>query len=123
MKTILSMILLAFPIVAFADYVDVIEYKLNDGCKFETELQIMRDFNSQWGAKYGYNAENLAPVQSQNLVSFYWVGHTKDAATFGKAWDAWRNETQDPSTVAGKLLARFAACTTNLSRRGYDVYK
>ena len=59
---------------------------------------------------------------AQNLVSLYWVGRTKDAATFGKAWDTWRNETADPNSVAGQLSARFVKCGTNLSRRGYDVH-
>jgi hypothetical protein len=122
MKTILSVMLLGLPMVAFADYVDVIEFKLNDGCKLETELQNMRDFNTQWGVKNGYKAEILTPVQSPNLTSLFWVGRTKDAATFGKAWDTWSNELKDPNTVASKLLARFVACGTNLSRRGYDVY-
>ena len=121
MKTILSIMMLSLPMVAFADYVDVIEFKLNDGCKLENQLQIMRDFNTQWGVKNGYKAEILTPLQSPNLTSLFWVGRTKDAATFGKAWDTWRNELNDPNTVAGKLAARFGACGTNLSRRGYDV--
>lgn len=120
-KTIACM-LLTLPLVASADYLDVIETKLNDGCSFEKQLQITKDFNEQWAAKYGYRAELLMPIQSQNLTSIYWVGRTKDAATFGKAWDAWRNELSDPNSVAGKLSARFEACGTNLARRGYDVY-
>lgn len=122
MKNILAIILLTVPMVAAADYVDVIEYKLNDGCTFEKELQITKDFNAQWGAKNGYKAELLRPVQSHDLVALYWVGRTKDAASFGKAWDSWRNELADPNSVAGKLAARFQACGTNVSRSGYDVY-
>ena len=52
------MILLVLPLPAFADYFDVIQFELKDGCSF-------------------------------------------------KASDLW---------------ARFQACETNLSRRGYDVY-
>ena len=122
MKKTIALMLLALPLVAGADYLDVIETKLNDSCSFEQELQITKDFNAQWGAKYGYKAELLMPVESQNLVSIYWVGRTKDAATFGKAWDAWRNEISDPNSVAGRLAGRFQACGTNLARRGYDVY-
>lgn len=122
MKKILTAILLALPMVAAADYLDVIEFKLNEGCSFETELQIVKDFNTQWGAKNGYRAEILMPIESHNLVSMYWIGRTENAAAFGKAWDTWRDELKDPNSVAGKLAARFGACGTNLARRGYDIY-
>ena len=122
MKTILTVMLLALPMAAAADHLDVIEFKLNEGCSFETELQIVKDFNAQWGARNDYQAEILMPIQSHNLVSLFWLGRTRDAATFGKAWDTWRNELADPNSVASKLWARFEACGTNLARRGYDVY-
>ena len=118
----LALILLTVPMVASADYIDVIETKLNDGCSFKTELQIMRDFNEQWGVKYGYKAELLMPIQSATLTSIFWVGRTKDAATFGKAWDAWRDQVSDPASVAAKLWVRFQACGVNLARHGYDAY-
>ena len=122
MKTILAIMLLALPMVAAADYIDVIEFKLKDGCSLDKQMQITNDFNAQWGAKYGYKAEVMTPVYSQDLVSLYWVGRTKDAATFGKAWDAWRDELANPNSVASKLWARFQACEDNLARRGYDVH-
>jgi hypothetical protein len=86
-KKILTAVLLALPMAAAADHLDVIEFKLDEGCSFATQLQIMKDFNTQWGEKNGYKAEILMPIQSQNLVSLFWVGRSKDAATFGKAWD------------------------------------
>ena len=122
MKRILAILLLLSPLVALADHLDVIEFKLNDGCSFDKYMAIANDFNTQWGAKNGYHAEVLTPIESNNLVSMYWAGRSKDAAAFGKAWDTWRNEGKDPNSVAGKLVARFAACSTNLSRRGYDTY-
>jgi hypothetical protein len=122
MKRILAVLLLALPMAASADYLDVIEFKLNDGCSFEKYMEIVKDFNTQFGASNGYKAEVLMPIQSQNLVSMYWVGRTKDAAAFGKAWDTWRNALGDPNSVPSKLWARFGACSSNLSRRGYDVY-
>jgi hypothetical protein len=122
MKTILSLLLLALPIVASADYVDVIEFKLNQGCRLDTQLQVAKDFNAQWGAKYGYRAEILAPLEPRNLSSFYWIGRTKNAETFGRAWDTWRSESQDPNSVAGKLLSRYNSCATGISRREYEIY-
>lgn len=122
MKAILALVLLGFSMNAFADYIDVIEVKLNEGCTLTEYVKIKDDFNSQWGSKNGYSSEILMPIQSQNLVSFYWVGRTASAAAFGNAWDVWRNGQSDPNSVPAKLSARFAACSTNVSRRGYDVY-
>jgi hypothetical protein len=51
-----------------------------------------------------------------------WLGRSKDAATFGKAWDTWRTESADPNSVAGKLNTRFGDCSVNTARRGFDVY-
>jgi len=122
MKKLIAIMLLALPMGAAADHMDVIEFKLNDGCDFPTFMQITKDFNSQWAASYAYHAEVLMPLQSHDLVSLYWVGRSKDAASFGKAWDAWRDQLNDPNSVASKLWARFLVCSTNLARRGYDVY-
>jgi hypothetical protein len=122
MKKILILALLSLPIPASADYMDVIQFELNEGCSFSQYLEIVNDFNEQWGKKHDYQTEVAVPLQSDNLVSMYWVGRTEDAATFGKAWDAWRDELEDPDSLASKLSARFEACETNQSRRGYDVY-
>lgn len=122
MKKLIAIALLALPMGAAADHLDVIEFKLNEGCSFATHLQIVKDFNAQWGAKNAYKAEVLTPIQSNNLESMYWIGRSKDAAAFGKAWDTWRTEGADPESVAGKLGARFAACSTNLGRRSYDIH-
>lgn len=120
-KVLLAMLFLAVPLTASADHLDVIEFKLNDGCSFDKYMAIVKDFNNQWGSQNGYLAEVLTPIQSHNLESMFWVGRTKDAAAFGKAWDAWRTQLGDPTSVAAKLWARFQACETNLGRRGYDT--
>ena len=122
MKKLLSIALLALPLPSLADYMDVIQFQLNEGCSFDEYMEIVDDFNEQWGKKHDYRSEIAVPIQSHDLVSMYWVGRTKDAATFGKAWDAWRNELEDPDSLASKLWARFRACETNVGRRGYDVY-
>jgi hypothetical protein len=109
------------PMIAAADHIDLIEFKLNDGCHFDKYMAIVKDFN-QWAAKYGYHAEMLVPIQSKNLVSILWAGRSKDAATFGKVWDAWRNGQADPNSAEAKLSNRLDACVTDLSREGYDTY-
>ena len=122
MKQILLLLVLMLPLSALADYMDVIEFKLNEGCSFDEYMEIVDDFNSEWGAKNGYRAEIATPLYSNNLENMFWVGRTADAAAFGKAWDTWRDELDDPKSTAAKLWARFQDCETNLGRRGYDVY-
>ena len=123
MRVLLAVLLLALalPMTAAADHLDVIEFELNEGCDFNKYMKIANDFNAQWGSKNGYKAEVLTPIQSNNLVSMFWIGRSKDAATYGKAWDTWRNDLADPSSVASKLWARFQECSTNIGRRGYDI--
>ncbi len=122
MKKLLWIALMSLPLPALADYMDVIQFELNEGCSFNEYMEIVNDFNEQWGKQHDYQSEIAVPLQSDNLVGMYWVGRTKDAATFGKAWDAWRDEQKDPNSLASRLWARFQACETNLSRRGYDTY-
>lgn len=114
--------MLIIPVSAIADHIDVIEVQLKEGCSVNEYVAIKDDFNSMWGSKNGYRSEILMPIQSQNLISLYWVGRTSSAAAFGKAWDQWRTDLGDPKSAAAKLWARFEACSTNMSRRGYDVY-
>ncbi len=121
MKKILVAAVFLFPMNAVADHMDVIEFKMRDGCSFDKYMEIVADFN-EWGKEYGYNAKIAYPLQSNNLVSMYWLGTSADAATFGKAWDAWRDAQSDMDSVPAKLQARFSECTENLGRRGYDVY-
>lgn len=122
MKRLILVLLLVLPVSALADYFDVIEFELKDGCSFSEYMEIVNDFNEKWGKKHDYQSEIAVPLQSDNLAHMFWVGRTTDAATFGKAWDAWRDELEDPDSTASELWARFQACEDNLSRRGYDVY-
>ena len=121
MRKFLSVVFIAMPLAAFANHGDVIEVQLNEGCSLKEYLQIKDDFNANWGRKNGYRAEVYVPVQADKLTSIYWVGRSADAAAFGKAWDTWRKDLDNPDSVAAKLWARFSACSTNISRRGYDV--
>ncbi len=112
--------LLALP--AAADHLDVIQVKLREGCSVDQYVAIMKDFNTQWGKKNGYTAEVAVPIQNNDLVHLFWMGRTADTAGFGKAWDVWRTEISDGNSVAGKLNARFTACSENVSRNGWDIY-
>jgi hypothetical protein len=119
-KMVLAAILLS-PVCASADHLDVIQFKLLEGCSFEKYMGIVSDFNA-WGAEYGYHSKVAMPLQGQTLDHLFWMGHSKDAATFGKAWDAWRDGLSDPASTPAKLWARFLTCSQNVSRYGYDVY-
>ena len=121
MKRIILAIAFLLPMSASAEHMDVIEFKMLEGCSFEKYMEIVSDFND-WGKNYGYNAKVAVPLQGENLVSYYWLGTSKDAATFGKAWDAWRDALGDADSTPAKLWARFQECTLNLGRWGYDVY-
>ena len=122
MKRLLLAMLIIAPVSVLADHIDVIEVQLNEGCTVAEYVAIKDDFNDQWASKYGYQSEVFVPIQSNNLISLYWVGRTANAAAFGNAWDVWSKDLTDPNSIASKLWARFLDCSTNVSRRGYDVY-
>ena len=60
-------------------------------------------------------------VQSNDLVTIFWLGRTANAEAFGRAWDAWRTELSNKKSVASKLNERFGKCTENMGRRGFDL--
>jgi hypothetical protein len=119
---ILIVALFALPFSAGAEYMDVIQVTLNDDCSVQQYVQIKNDFNEQWGKNNGYRAEIAVPIQSDDLVSVFWVGRAASTAAFGAAWDAWRDALPDSGSVAAKLWARIQKCSSNQSRRGYDVH-
>ncbi len=121
MKRLLVALLLVLPVTAMADYLDVIKFKLNEGCSFTTYVAVVKDFN-EWGKANGYKAEVLMPLQQADLEYLFFVGRSANAAAFGKAWDAWRDAQANADSVPAKLNARFAACSTNVSRSGFDTY-
>lgn len=67
----------------------------------------------------------MLPVTSMadylDVIKF-WVGRSANAADFGKAWDTWRDAQANADSVPAKLNPRFDACSTNVSRSGYESY-
>jgi hypothetical protein len=122
MRTLLIVAILAAPLCARAEYLDVIQVKLKEKCTPATYVAIKNDFNEQWGKSHGYRAEIAQPVQSNDLASIFWIGHAASAESFGKAWDTWRAELSDSKSVASKVNERLDKCATNGSRNGYDTY-
>jgi len=122
MKTLLIIATLFIPFSALADHMDVFEFKLKNNCSLSEFLEVVKDFNHDWGEKNSYRAEIAVPIQSDNLVNIYWLGRSASTESFGKAWDTWRNELEDKDSTASKLSKRIDACSENLSRHGYDIY-
>ena len=112
----------AFASTAAAEHDDVILVKVHENCSVQDYVKIKDDFNATWAKGYGYHASISVPLQAGDLSTVFWVGRTANAAAFGKAWDAWRDAQSDPKSTAAKLQARFDKCSTNQSRRGFDVY-
>ena len=121
MKKIIIAAILLLPLQVSAEHMDVIQFKLKDGCSFEQYMAIVAEFN-EWGKAYGYQTKIAYPLQNDDLVHMYWLGTSANAAAFGKAWDAWRDAQADADSVPAKLQARFGDCEINVSRTGYDVY-
>ncbi len=109
------------PINASADHLDVIEMKFQEVCSLSKLMPIVADFN-EWGKAYGYSAQIASPLQTRDVTTFYWLGTSANAASFGAAWDAWRDALPDSNSVPAKLQARFEQCTINVSRSGYDLF-
>ena len=122
MRKFIFTLLFTLPLsVSAASHMDVIEFELAEGCSFDNYMEIVSDFNN-WAADYGYSSRIAMPLQNDNLTSMYWLGESKDAATFGAAWDQWRNSQGDSESTESKLSARFEECSTNVGRWGYDIY-
>ena len=109
---------LACPLIASADYVDVIEFKLKEGCTMAKYMEIAKDFNTLYGPQ-GYTAEIMSQTYGANLDSQIWVGRSKDGTAFGKLYDKWLAGVANANSPEGKLGARFGACSTNIARRSY----
>jgi len=113
---------LAMSATANAEHWDVIAFEMTGECTFERYLGIVSDFN-EWGAEYGYNAKVAVPLQHESLTTYYWIGASVNAAAFGAAWDAWRNDLGDAKSTPAKLAARFEECSTNKRRVSYDLFQ
>ena len=123
MKKLILVVFCWVPYAALADHLDVIQMTIGEDCSVAEYVSIMQDFNEQWAKDYGYVAELAVPLQSQDLVSVFWVGRSANAEAFGKAWDAWRDAQSDADSLAARLQARFNACgELNSARRSYDTY-
>lgn len=113
--------LLFIPMTASAEYMEVLEQEFKEGCTVTKYQVIIDDFN-EWAKDYGYQAKIASPLYSDKFSgTVYWIGTSKDGATFGAAYDAWLVGLKDPKSTPAKLDARFAKCTKLKSRRAFTV--
>jgi hypothetical protein len=122
MKKLIALFVLAFPMASQADYLDVIASKMTGACSMAKYLQIVKDFNEQWGKSHNYRVEILVPQQSADVQTFYWVGRAANAEAFGKGLDEWNAAQADANSGPAKLMARFRECTSSSSRAGFMTY-
>ena len=123
MKKLLMGAMLIAPMTAFAGHMDVIGFHMTGDCSTEQYMQIVRDFNDNWGKDNGYHAEVVQPLHNDDLETWYWLGRTEDSVAFGKAWEQWVSDLGDPDSVASGLWERFQQCETNMSRSSYIVHE
>jgi hypothetical protein len=56
-----------------AEHMDFIQTKSTDECSVAEYVEIVKDFNEQWGKNHGYSAEVAVPLQGQDLDTIFWV--------------------------------------------------
>lgn len=105
---------------ALADNYDFIAFKMKPGCSVESYMTIVSEFNT-YVAPWGYQSTILMPRYSSSWDTWYWMGRTKDAATTSAAISRWNAALKDSSSTESRLMARFNACTEQISRSSYDA--
>jgi|GEM_PF-2974461 len=116
---ILTLSLLAAPTMASADYLDVITNRLNDGCSMEKYGKVVEEFRDVMTSQgYSYKVEIVVPFIGDQLDAIFWVGRTKDFATFGTESDRWAKALMNRKSPEAKINEKLNACTTNMTRTG-----
>lgn len=104
---------------AQADYVDVIVNEMSPDCSMDTYLANIEEFRGVMSAQgYTYTVETLVPVMGDDLSLVYWVGRTKDFATFGAEYTKWLAALDNAGSPEAKVNAKMNKCSTNVSRSG-----
>jgi len=120
-KLLTAVALLAASTLAQAEYKDVIAFQMTGECSFSEYMEAVGEFN-KWAAPHGYNTQIFMPMSSDDLETYFWVGTSADAGSFGTAYEAWLSELGDSESLPSELNARFAECGTNASRSSYHAY-
>src|SRR3990172_7766817 len=98
-RTLLAFAMLLTPLVAHADYLDVIVSKLEAGCSLDKYLGVVEEFRGVMKSQgYKYTVEIAAPFTSSDLSVVYWVGREPNFATFCQESDRWDAAIAKPGT-------------------------
>ncbi|HME72727.1 MAG TPA: hypothetical protein VKM54_23095 [Myxococcota bacterium] len=117
--TLLAFTMLLTPLVARADYLDVITSRLKDGCPIDRYLGVVDEFRGVMKSQgYKYSVEVAPPFTGPDLSVVYWIGREPSFATFGQESDRWDAAIAKPGTPEAKVNEKLAACSTNVSRSG-----
>ena len=107
------------PQSAQADYVDVITNKMTGECTLEKYLAAVEEFRGVMTSEgYAYTVEIMVPVAGPDLSDVYWVGRTKDFATFGAEYTKWLAALENAKSPESKVNQKLNKCSTNVSRSG-----
>ncbi len=121
MKTIIAGLCLLIAPITYADHLDTFSFTLKKDCSFKQYMKIVKDFN-EWGKNYGYVAEIAAPLFSEDLETYYWLGRSESVEAFGKALANWMDERSNKNSVPSKLSERFSKCEEMKTRHSYNLY-
>jgi len=111
--------MLLSPLVAHADYLDVITSKLTAGCSLDKYLAVVEEFRGVMRTQgYKYTVEIAPPFIGPDLSVVYWVGRAPNFASFGAESDRWEAAIAKPGTPEAKISEKLNACSENVSRSG-----
>jgi len=112
--------MLLTPLVAHADYLDVITNKLKAGCSLDQYLAVVEEFRGVMKTQgYKYTVEIESPFISSDLSVIHWVGREPNFATFGQEDDRWQAAIAKPGTPEAKISDKLNACSESVSRSGH----
>ncbi len=118
-NTLLALALLIAPTMASADYLDVITNSLNDGCSMEEYGKVVEEFRGVMTSEgYSYTVEIVLPFIGDQLDAIFWVGRTKDFATFASETARWEKALTNSMSPESKINMKLNDCATNVSRTG-----
>ena len=114
-----ALFLMLGPVSAQADYIDVITNQLTGSCTLEKYLEVVEEFRGVMTSEgYSYTVEIMTPVSGPDLSHVYWVGRTKDFATFGTEFTKWLAALEKSGSPESKVNAKLNKCAANLTRTG-----
>lgn len=117
--TLLASAMLLTPLVAHADYLDVITSRLTTGCSLDKYLAVVEEFRGVMKTQgYKYTVEIAPPFIGSDLSVVYWVGREPNFATFGQESDRWEAAIAKPGTPEATVSEKLNACSANVSRSG-----